>query len=44
MKEKKNIDLEDIIARDIIDNLVEDIVDIVEKKNVVEDIIDIIAR
>jgi hypothetical protein len=44
IEEKKDIDLESIVVRDIIDDLVGDIVDIVEKKDVVEDIIDIIAR
>jgi hypothetical protein len=44
IEKKKNIDLEDIIARDIVDDLVGDIVDIVEEKNIVEDIIDIIMR
>jgi hypothetical protein len=44
IEEEKDIDSEGIIAGDIVDNLVGDIVNIVEKKNIVEDIIDIIAR
>jgi hypothetical protein len=44
IEKKKDVDLEDIIAGDIVDDLVRDIVDVVREENVVEDIIDIIAR
>jgi pantothenate kinase len=44
IEKKKNVDSEDIIVRDVVDNLVGDAVDIVEEKNIAEDIIDIIAR
>jgi hypothetical protein len=44
IEKKEDVDLEGIIAGDIVDDLVGDVVDIVEEKNIVEDIIDIIAR
>jgi hypothetical protein len=44
IEEEKDVDSKGVIAGDVVDDLVEDAIDIVEKENIVEGIIDIIAR
>jgi hypothetical protein len=44
IEKKEDIDSEGIIARDVVDNLVGDVVDIVEEEDVAEGVVDVIAR